>query len=302
MKMRKFSIFLFLSVLFLLVAINPVLAAKVTVFTPLKEDMSAMELRKQALSEGFAQAIMEEAQRMLSSKLGAERAELFRQYLVNHGRPYVQGYKILSSKVVEGGLDMSLDVRVNRRSLRDGLKHMGIVSTLETSQPASVIWPSSIKEEDLLRLQGLMLLTGLESAGDVFPAFTLEKTAEGTYKGHLVVEDREWVSINKDMAVVWFDLWSKYFSRTQKTAAKGPSELLTISGWFSPDGVLEFDRVLKKWDGAVQNVKLVDMDMQASGVGATWGMSVTDHERLNMLLTSFLPQRGLSFHLHQEDK
>jgi hypothetical protein len=44
------------------------------------------------------------------------------------------------------------------------------------------------------------------------------------------------------------------------------------------------------------------MDMQPSGAGATWTVSVVNRDRLEMLLNSFLPQRGLSFHLVAENR
>ena len=39
------------------------------------------------------------------------------------------------------------------------------------------------------------------------------------------------------------------------------------------------------------------MDIQPTGVGATWDMNILDSKRLSTLLNSFLPQRGLSFQL-----
>ena len=73
-----------------------------------------------------------------------------------------------------------------------------------------------------------------------------------------------------------------------------------MAGWFSPDAVLEFGRVLRVWDSAVQEVQLVEMDMQPSGVGASWEMRILNRDRLNMMLQGFLPQRGLSFQLSED--
>ena len=60
-----------------------------------------------------------------------------------------------------------------------------------------------------------MVMSGLERAEGVRPAFTLEYGPEGTYKGTLVLDDREWTSVNADMSVVWVDLWTRYFSPFQ---------------------------------------------------------------------------------------
>lgn len=277
------------------------LAGKVQVYTVKEENMSSMALRNRALAEGFAHAVADEAQALLGGALDQNRLEAMRQYLVDSAKEYIQGYNILSSEDVEDGLMMTLDVHVNRRTLRDGLTRLGFFETAKTLQPASVTWPGEMTDEELSALQSLMVLSGVEQAVDVYPAVTLEYgPKKGTYKGTLVTEDREWGAAGKSLSMVWTDLWVRYFTRPKDNATSPKGRLLTVSGWFTPDGVLEFDRVLKGWDFAVQDSRLVEMDIQPTGVGATWNMNILDPKRLSTLLNSFLPQRGLSFQLGQE--
>lgn len=274
-------------------------ANEVRIFKPMKEGVSPMELRTEAMAEGYAQAVLEEAQRMLPGELGEVRTELFKAYLLDHATPYVQGYKILSAQSMEGGLILSLDVQVNKQTLRDGLKGMGLFATLVTPQPATVVWPDNFDEEFVMKLQGLMTLTGIQAAQDVLPSFAVELGAENTFKGRLEIDKREWVAINKDMAVVWFDLWSRYFNRNNATQSRVNVYKLSVAGWFSPDAALEFDQVLHDWDSTVQEVQLVELDMQPAGVGGTWEMRLLSGERLDMLLKSYLPQRGLTYQLSE---
>ena len=273
-------------------------AEEVRIFKPMEEDMSAMELRSQALAEGFAQAVLDEARKMLPGALEDARAELFREYLIDHARPYIQGYKILSSEASEGGLILSLDVQVSKPGLREGLKRMGFTETLSAPLAASIVWPEDLDEETRTVVEHLTALTGLQAETGVLPQFTLEHGKEkGTYKGHLEGDDREWMAVSKDIPTLWFDLWGRYFSHSKDAGVRVELHSLTVVGWFSPDGVLEFDRVLRDWDSSAQDVRLVEMDMQPTGVGATWTFRLLDGERLKMLLQGFLPQRGLSFKL-----
>ena len=295
--MRNSLLFLFLACSLLCFS-GQSLAGQVQVFKALEEGVSPMQLRSQAMDEGFAQAVLEEAQIMLSNGLREERAALLKEYFVGHAKPYIQGYKIISSQIFDSGLSLVLDVRVDRKTLRDDLKGMGLFATAQAVQTASVIWPEGLSEEEILALQKLVSLTGLENVKGASPSFALEYGAEkGTYKGRLAYDGQEWISINADMAAAWFTLWPRFFNRPQSAVAKNAGQSLVVSGWFSPDGVMEFDRVLKKWDAAVQNAELVDLDMQSTGVGATWSLVILNQDRLNTLLNSFLPQRGLSFHL-----
>ena len=50
----------------------------------------------------------------------------------------------------------------------------------------------------------------------------------------------------------------------------------------------------------VQEVELVELDVQSSGVGASWSVRVISGERLDSLLLGYLPQRGLSHQLTQQ--
>lgn len=274
-------------------------AGEVRVFKPKEEDISPMELRKQAMAEGFAQAVLEVATPMLPGALGEVRTELLREYFLDHAKPFVLGYDIKSSQDMAAGLILRMDVKVNKKTLREGLKGMGLFVTTQAFLPATVSF-DNLDEEQAAQLQGLVSLTGIQVTDDVLPSFILTQGAEKIYKARLVLEDREWIAGGKDMPNVWFELWTKYFSRSEAKASQVASQLLSISGWFSPDGVLEFDRVLRHWDSAIQEVRLVEMDMQPAGVGASWDVRILNADRLNMMLQAYLPQRGLSYQLSEK--
>lgn len=76
--------------------------------------------------------------------------------------------------------------------------------------------------------------------------------------------------------------------------------LLTVGGWFNPDGVQEFDSVLRGWVGAVTEAHLLDMDMESSGVSATWDVQPADLALLQSRLRAYLPERGLFYLLKNE--
>ncbi len=275
-------------------------AGAVRVFKPMEEGVSDMELRRRALNEGFALAVLDDAKLMLPGTMDEVRTELFKEYMQTHAKPYIQGYKVLSSESMEGGLILSLDVRVNKPTLREGLKKMGLFATTQAPQSAAVTWPDTLNEESMAQLQGLITLTGLQLEQDVLPSFSIEPGPEKTFKGRLESDKREWVAINKDMAAVWFSLWGQYFTRSEVPRYGASVQKLSVSGWFSPDAALEFDRVLHAWDSAVQDVQLVELDMQPTGVGGTWEVRLLNGDRLDMLLKSYLPQRGLSYQLAEE--
>ncbi|QJB57856.1 hypothetical protein [Pseudodesulfovibrio sp. zrk46] len=302
--MRKFRYTILLALAIACFVANSAIAGKVQVFMPKHEDLSPMALRNKAMAEGFASAVLEEANVMLPAPLKELRAEAFKEYMQKHAKPYIQGYKILSVQDIEEGIILDLEVKVNRRSLRTGLKGMGLFVTSVEPLSASVIWPEDWSEtwgeEAMSKLHSLMILTGIQNTPEAYPAFKLEAGPENSFKGRLETDNQEWLSVNKDLAEVWFGLWKRYFSQEQAEQIRAGVRKLTISGWFSPDGVLEFDRVLQSWESAVQEVKLVELDMQPTGVGGAWEMRLISGERLDMLLRSYLPQRGLTYQLAED--
>lgn len=287
-------------ILVLCMAASPAFAGQVTVALPAEEDVSSMALREKAMAKGFAKAVADEAMLMLPGKMGPERSELLKKYYVTNAKPFIQGYKILTSKVSEQGVFVGLDVSVDKRALRKSLKEMGFFVTSLEPVVAAVTYPEEMDEEAMIKLQELMTLTGVQQGEVEYPVFSLEPGPEGTYKARLTTEEQAWDSIQKNLDVAWFNVWTKYFGQAASENTKVGVKELTVAGWFSPDAVLEFDRVLRSWETAVQEIQLLEMDMQSAGVGGTWQLRLLSAERFEMLLRSYLPQRGLTYHLLEE--
>lgn len=276
-------------------------AAEVRVFKPVEEGQSPMQLRQQAMKEGFAQAITREAVRMVPGELGEVRTGLLQAYFQEYGQPFIQGYKVVSSEAMDAGLILQLDVSVNRLLLRQKVQGMGLMATVGSPQEATVAWPEAMSEEAVAELVQLMTLTGVRQSPETYPHFVLEIGPEQSYRGRLVFDEREWTAVDKSLTMVWFDLWRRFFSRAEVAEVQVDRQMLTVNGWFTPDATLEFDRVLRGWDSAVQEVELVGMDMQPTGVGGVWSVRLLNVERLKMQLDAFLPQRGLSYQLSGEE-
>jgi len=276
-------------------------SGQVTISLPADEELSSMALREKAMALGFAQAVTNEAQLMLPGQLDELRLELLTKYYVKRAKPYIQGYKIIASEMTEEGVFIGLDVTVNRKNLRQSLKSMGLFQTSINPVVASIFYPQDMDEEAMELFQGLMTLTGVQPGNEALPAFTLERGPEHTFRAKLVTEEKQWASIQKDMSVAWYNVWKRYFTYKVEGAPKVGAKKLSVAGWFSPDAVLEFDRVLRGWESAIQEVELMELDMQSSGVGGTWAVRLLSTERLNMLLKSYLPQRGLTYQLSEEN-
>ena len=296
--MHFFRLTLFL-LFFCLIVVPMVEARQVQVFKAAEEDESPMQARSEALNEGFAKAILEEAFVMLPGSLDEVRSESLRLYFMDRAKPFIQGYKVLSSQAMDAGLILTLDVRVNRGGLRKELERLGLFVTSVDEVGADVTWPEDATEDEAALMQRLINMTGVSQIQGETPRVLIERGPETTYRGTIFLAEGERSLVGKDLSAVWVELWAYHFNRKTAEAVAVARDALTVSGWFSPDAALEFDRVLRSWDTAVREVKLVELDMQTSGVGGVWELRPIDRTRFETMLEGFLPQRGLSFQLSQ---
>lgn len=277
------------------------MARSVEVFMPKEEGVSSMQLRAQALDEAFAEAVFQESKSLLPSQLSDTRAALFREVLVKKAGEYVLGYDSVSVVPAEEGITLKANVNVNRSALREGLKEMGLFATASKPMPVAFAI-GELSPEDREQLAALMELTGVEMASSGVAKFGLDKNEKGIFDAHLKAPGAMWQSRGKDLSVVWDQLWSKYFVRKQADQPRTGAAVLRIAGWFTPDGAREFDRVLRKWDGAVSEVRLIELDMLASGVSGMWEIRIRNRSLLTGRLDSFLPDRGLSYTLSNDSE
>ncbi|WP_147821589.1 hypothetical protein [Salidesulfovibrio onnuriiensis] len=270
-------------------------AQPVEVFVPFEEGMTSMQLRQKATDAAFAQSVTDTALSLLPAPLSEDRQVLLKQYFLEKAGGYVLGYKEVSSFRAEDGLNLTMDVNVNRQALRTALQSMGIYYTVSEPLPVTFRHQGELDEESLQQVRDLILLTGLKRDLDVQPEFLLQREGEKLWKGRLIFEGRDWVAVKKDIPELWFELWKRYFGRKEMRESASSSTRLRVSGWFTPDGVQDFDRVLQGWVSAVQEVKLAEMEMLPSGVAAIWDVRVVNRQLLKSRLEAFLPGRGLSF-------
>lgn len=285
----------------------PAFAVKVQIFKPLEEGVSSKDIRAEAVSQGFAQALIAESVRMIPTTLSAERSNALKDMFTKHYEEFITGYRDMDVKFQEGGVAVRIDVNVNRSQLRDALKHMGLFSDTKTSVKADISVSSgkvklSENEQDQLdtEIQNLMVLYGVQkviSTDSSIPKLSINSFSKNRWVGELDSAHGKWNASGSTVETVWKSLWSKYFDSENVQSMMNPKVVLVVNGWFNPDGVKEFDRMLKSWDSAVQEVKLLNVEMKPTAVSASWSLEVSDQWVLKSYLNDYLPSRGLSFNI-----
>ena len=289
----------------------PAHAVKVQIFKAVDPDpekqVPQRTLRQEAVTEAFAQALFAEASRMLPGTLPAARTEAVKKSFGKHYEEYISGYKDMDVKLSEDGVSVAIDVNVNRKGLRGALKKMGLFSTGDVFTQISVDngkytlnETRQLKQNEeidsLIALYGLSNATVAESNGTA-AVFSVRHASKKRWSGELQSSRGKWFASGSSMESVWRELWGKYFGSENIDALTNPKAVLVVNGWFNPEGVREFGRKLKTWDSAVQEVKLLDVQMQPTAVSASWSLEISDQWVLRGYLNDYLPPRGLTFSL-----
>lgn len=304
-------------------------AEQIRVLIPADENATAMDIRQKALEQGFVEAVTRAVNSMLPSPLSVERTDLLKEYYTGKAARFVLGYKELGARTSDEGFVLDLDVNIDRRGVRRSVEELGLFRTADAPVKATVNAPADLTEEEIEFLKGLQLLyniavpastiiggdnaTAVDTAPvvnatsdnataalDAQPFLTLERLTKQGFSATLVDGEKTWRGRGQTMDVAWHAVWRQYFY--SKAALVKTSDLVkvSVSGWFNPDGVQEFDGVIRGWVGAVTTAKLLEMDMESSGVSAVWEVKPASMNLLQSRLKAYLPERGLSYTIDSE--
>ncbi|WP_027722523.1 hypothetical protein [Maridesulfovibrio zosterae] len=287
----------------------PAYAVKVQIFKTAdpEQKVAVRTLRDEAVSEAFAQALLSESIRMIPGSLSPERTEALKVAFGKHYEEYISGYKDMDVKQDKEGISVSIDVNINRKSLRDVLRKMGLFaaedSTVETMINISngkypLNKDQQVKQDaEILSLMNLYALQNatVGSENENIVTFSVQHVSRKRWRGELKSVSGSWSDSGPSMEIVWRNLWEKYYGKQTAGEVMNPKAVLVVSGWFNPEGVLEFGRKLKTWDSAAQEVKLLDVEMKPTVVSASWSLEVSDQWVLRSYLNDYLPPRGLTF-------
>lgn len=250
----------------------------------------------QARAAAFGQAVTDEAVDILAGKIDAGRLSLLHEFLTPRADSFIVSYSELGIEDVAGGKQLTVDVAVNRDLLKRQVKRLGIWYTLEHSFEYNPVYGTMLPEtwENLGRLHVLYGLTPNSEA----PVSLQMSYAEEIWS--LVLQRQDGADIVAQGATLddaWHSVWGRYFSGTTAGDTTGETVLLQVAGWFTPDGVEAFDRMLQEWTKVLDTASLTRVEMKPVGIGAHWHIVVTDKAALETRLREYLAGRGLTFAL-----
>lgn len=319
-----FVLALSLAVVVLCVFAAPARAESLRVKASADTGLPQAQARQQALERALAQAIFEEARRMLPAPVPQARLDALRAHFAPMAQGYVLTYQeVLAAKpqdghagsssgsaspsgagasaspaphsLAVGALELEVDVEANRANLRLALTRLGFFAG--PPQPLEFVLRlgAGVTAKDATELQSANLLLGIapgKGEPGQLPEASLERLPQGYYKAVLRQGGKSLVADAASLPALWLDIWGKYFVETQRQDGPG-MQRLHIAGFVGVDAALELLQVMTGWDEAIQEAKLAMLEMDGATVGAQYTCRVINQQALDKRLGETLASRKL---------
>lgn len=264
------------------------------------------QARQQALERAFADAVFKQALDLLPSPISDARSAALRAFLAPHSVEYVQSYQEVvgsklpgeaqqqeASKVPSENSELSLDLNIQRASLRQTLVRLGFFAGAHHPGVFSLSFGAGVTEASVPPLVAGNVLLGLTRAQQAPVAVTLERLPQGYYKAVLRQGAIAIAADATDLSVLWLEIWAKFFVDRQNQSGSGQKRL-GIAGFSSVDTMMEFSLMLATWDDSVQEPVLAALTLDETGVSAEFLCRVSNQANLDTRLRDTLPGRNLT--------
>jgi hypothetical protein len=262
---------------------------------PAPKPLSPAEERQAARQRGFVMAVRQEARAMLPAEITGPRLDVLDGYLRPMAAGFVRSYSEVSLQRTPAGGTMLLDVTLDTQALKDRLRRLGLLHagtapldySLTLGEAPEGAW------EEIGRLQ---VLSGLNPAQGAVPSLELAWEPQGRmWTARLTTADDVYAAVNADLDTLWGEIWGRWFTRIDMGVDTAGEVVLEVEGWYTPDGVEAFDRLLTGWRSEVESAVLLDMVMRPTGITARWRLKVLDRAGLENRLGDYMPRRNLSY-------
>lgn len=259
--------------------------------------------KEAARQVAFGEAVYAEALELVRSEIPEERKVYLHDFLAARAAHFVVSYTELGVTDTSSGRQLSADVQVNRDALHEELRRLGLFVTLQAPLAYSPQY-GTVQPETWEQLGRLHVLFGLTPNSDA-PLELRMNFADKVWT--ITMHDRTgaadaapYFGSAGTLEEAWFKVWGSYFGKQAGGVAQTASGVLSIDGWFTPDGVEAFDAMLQEWTDVLGSAVLEDVSMEAAGISGRWAVDVINGETLKTRLVEYTSKRRLSFALKEK--
>ncbi|MFW5961009.1 MAG: hypothetical protein ACOCP7_01010 [Desulfohalobiaceae bacterium] len=253
---------------------------------------------------GFAQALLRKTEDFLPGSLAKDRKEALLDFLVPRAEDFVLSYSEQGTHMQGNMLGMSMAVKINTWALKEFLQTWGTYYTADVNWEYSLNLKGDWQEQDLMLLQTLQKISGLDRTNSVLPKLELKRTKNGEpwWQGRLQTQDQEWTRTADNLQEVWRKLWGRFFRQKEVQSLVIQEYVLQAWGWSGVNGIWEFDRNLSAWDLVAKRPRIIQLDLSRGQLQASWEVQTGQQEELLKILQQEMSPRGLEFALRRAEE
>ncbi|MFW6177079.1 MAG: hypothetical protein ACOC43_01800 [Desulfohalobiaceae bacterium] len=235
---------------------------------------------------GFAQALLRKTEDFLPGSLAKDRKEALLDFLVPRAEDFVLSYSEQGTHMQGNMLGMSMAVKINTWALKEFLQTWGTYYTADVNWEYSLNLKGDWQEQDLMLLQTLQKISGLDRTNSVLPKLELKRTKNGEpwWQGRLQTQDQEWTRTADNLQEVWRKLWGRFFRQKEVQSLVIQEYVLQAWGWSGVNGIWEFDRNLSAWDLVAKRPRIIQLDLSRGQLQASWEVQTGQQEELLKIL------------------
>ena len=250
----------------------------------------------QISDRAFALAVGREAEAILGAALPERRLKLFVDLILPDRTAYMTGIRQVANAT---NSTAAMDVQLDEERLKDRLQETGIYYTISAPMTYGLL-TGGLEPAKTKRLGPLQELTGVRPAGGggpETPSLKLEQDGAGVWTG--VLSQGAWseTKSGKSLDTIWLGLWKSYFSRAEVRGKVGTGIQVTVSGWVSSMGPMEFDKLMDGWSAEIEHKTLEKVGMDAGGVIGVWQIQSRRPEALQIRLKDSVRAQGLQLEM-----
>ncbi len=262
------------------------------------------------VDRALRQAVLKAARNILPAPIEDARRVMLERMLADRASGFVISYAEQEAREENGAVVRVFDVQVNRRSLKQWLRQLGLFATahFDLGYSRSI---QGASPEQLQTVDQLAMLMGLVQRPGGKPKIAIVREGDA-WRGTLEADSGTLSRSSESLPAVWLALWGEYFAGRYEqdpllaaAASNGLADetmsnargTLTVRGWTSLDAVESFDVHLKSWPAEAQNVAFGDMHFGANSIAATWSLTAKQPNALKKRIDEYIAGRDLSYTL-----
>lgn len=192
-----------------------------------------------------------------------------------------------------------MDVQLDEERLKDRLQETGIYYTISAPMTYGLL-TGGLEPAKIKRLGPLQELTGVRPAGGGGPETPSLRSRAG-WRGGMdwgpepgsLVETKS----GKSLDTIWLGLWKSYLPVQRCAGRLEPGSEVTVSGWVSSMGPMEFDKLMDGWSAEIEHKTLEKVGMDAGGVIGVWQIQSRRPEALQIRLKDSVRAQGLQLEM-----